>query len=368
MGTVLVDGEGNVTERMLDYYRARAQGGVGLITTQCASVSADATPPFTWTLHDDKHIPGLSRLVEIIHEQGAKVSVQLMHYGLLLLFGGFIPEGMSIKVPSITSWLASDKPYEELGETDIERYVEDFSEAARRAQEGGADAVELHACHGCLVSTFLSPATNRRTDNYGGSMDNRTLFARMIVERIKQKTGTGFPLVVKINGSDDIEGGVTLDEVVRQVAILEEAGADAISISSGLEYWTSLSIPCYSYPEAPMLHLAEKVKQSAGVPVITAGKISPDLAEQIIADGKADFIGMARPLLADPELPNKLREGHPEDIRWCVYCNNCIRTEPGQGPCSVNPSLYREGKYPLPPTESPKRVMVVGGGIAGMQA
>ena len=368
MGTVLVDGEGNVTERMLDYYRARAQGGVGLITTQCASVSADATPPFTWTLHDDKHIPDLSRLVEIIHEQGAKVSVQLMHYGLLLLFGGFIPEGMSIKVPSITSWLAGDKPYEELGETDIERYVEDFSEAARRAQEGGADAVELHACHGCLVSTFLSPATNRRTDNYGGSMDNRTLFARMIVERIKQKTGAGFPLVVKINGSDDIEGGVTLDEVVRQVAILEEAGADAISISSGLEYWTSLSIPCYSYPEAPMLHLAEKVKQSAGVPVITAGKISPDLAEQIIADGKADFIGMARPLLADPELPNKLREGRREDIRCCVYCNNCIRTEPGQGPCSVNPSLYREGKYPLPPTESPKRVMVVGGGIAGMQA
>jgi len=111
----------------------------------------------------------------------------------------------------------------------------------------------------CIIGP--DPVTNRRTDKYGGSMDNRTLFARMIVERIKQKTGTGFPIVVKINGSDDIEGGVTLDEVLRQVAILEEAGADAISISSGLEYWTSLSIPCYSYPEAPMLHLAEKVKQ-----------------------------------------------------------------------------------------------------------
>ena len=127
MGTVLVDSDGDVTERMLDYYRARAQGGVGLITTQCASVSADATPPFTWTLHDDKYISGLSRLVKTIHEHGANVSVQLMHYGLLLLFGGFIPEGMSIKVPSITSWLAGDKPYDELGDTDIERYVEDFS-------------------------------------------------------------------------------------------------------------------------------------------------------------------------------------------------------------------------------------------------
>jgi len=368
MGTVLVDGEGNVTERMFDYYRARAQGGVGLIVTQCASVSADATPPFTWAMYDDKFIPGLSKLVDVIHEQGVKVSIQLMHYGLLLIFGGFIPEGMSIKVPSITSWLVGDRLYEEIGEADIQRYVEDFAEAARRAKVAGADAVELHACHGCLVSTFLSPVTNRRTDQYGGSVENRARFARIIIERIKQELGKDFPVVVKLNVCDDIEGGVTLDEVLQQAAIMEAAGADAISISSGLEYWTSLSIPCYAYPEGPMLPLAEKVKRAVKVPVITAGKISPDLAERIVEDGKVDFIGMARPLLADPELPNKLREGRREDICWCVYCNNCIRTEPGQGPCSVNPSLYREGKYPLPPAESPKKVMVVGGGIAGMQA
>ena len=368
MGTVLVDGEGNVTERMFDYYRVRARGGAGLIVTQCALVSADATPPFTWAMYDDKFTPGLSRLVEVIHEQGAKVSIQLMHYGLLLIFGGFIPEGMSIKVPTITSWLVGDKPYEEIGEADIERYVEDFAQAARRAKEAGADAVELHACHGCLVSTFLSPVTNHRTDQYGGSVENRTRFARRIVERIKRKAGKDFPVVVKLNGSDDIEGGITIDEVVRQAAILEEAGTDAISISSGLEFWTSLSIPCYAYPEGPMVPLAEKVKQAVGVPVITAGKIGPELAEQIIRDSKADFIGMGRPLLADPELPNKLREGRREDVCWCVYCNNCIRVEPGQGSCSVNPSLYREGKYPFPPAESPKRVMVVGGGIAGMQA
>ncbi len=368
MGTVLVDSEGNPIERMFDYYRARARGGIGLITTQCASVSADGTPPFTWALYDDKFTPGLRSLVDVIHEQGVKVSIQLMHYGLLIIFGGFIPEGMSIKVPSITSWLTGDKPYEEMGEADIERYIEDFAEAARRAKEAGADAVELHACHGCLVSTFLSPVTNRRTDQYGGSVENRARFARRIVERIKEKAGEEFPVVVKLNGSDDIEGGITIDEVARQAAILEAAGADAISISSGLEFWTSLSIPCYAYPEGPMVTLAKKVKQAVGVPVITAGKISPELAEQIIRGGKVDFIGMGRPLLADPELPNKLREGRLEDICWCVYCNNCIRTEPGQGPCSVNPSLYREGKYPFPPAESPKKVIVAGGGIAGMQA
>jgi 2,4-dienoyl-CoA reductase-like NADH-dependent reductase (Old Yellow Enzyme family)/thioredoxin reductase len=368
MGTVLVDGEGNVTERMLDYYGARARGGVGLITTQCALVSADATPPFTWAIHSDKSIPGLTRLVECIHEQGAKVSIQLMHYGLLLIFGGFIPEGMSIKIPSITSWLIGDRTYEEIKEADIQRYVEDFAEAARRAKEAGADAVELHACHGCLVSTFLSPVTNHRTDQYGGSIENRARFARMIVERIKQRLGEDFPVVAKLNVSDDIEGGITIDEVMRQAAILEEAGANAISISSGLEYWTSLSIPCYAYPEGPMVPLAEAVKQAVEVPVISAGKITPELAEQLITGNKVDFIGMGRPLLADPELPNKLREGRLEDVCRCVYCNNCIRTEPGQGPCSVNPSLYREGKYPFPPAVSPKKVMVVGGGIAGMQA
>ena len=368
MGTVLTDGQSNPVQRTYDYYAARARGGVGLVTTQCMAVSQDAATPWELAVYDDSFIPGLKNIVDTVHQNGSKISVQLMHYGLLITFGDFIPEGMTVKVPSITSWLKAGRPYAEVSEQDIDRYVEDFAQAAWRVKRAGADAVELHACHGCLVSTFMSPITNRRTDLYGGSVENRARFARRIVERIKEVTGKEFPLIVKVNATDDLDGGVTIDEAMQQAKILEGAGADAISVSSGLEFWASLSIPCYPYPEGPLVPLAEKIKEAVSVPVSVAGKISPELGERLISDGKIDFIGMGRPLLADPELPNKIREGRMEEICWCVYCNNCIRTDPGLGPCSVNPSLYREGKYPFPPTESPKKVMVVGGGLAGMQA
>jgi 2,4-dienoyl-CoA reductase-like NADH-dependent reductase (Old Yellow Enzyme family)/thioredoxin reductase len=365
MGNNLAD-EGKVTERQLDYYQLRARGGVGLVVIQFTSVTAEDTTPHHLALYDDKFIPGLRRLVETIHGEGAKACVQLMHWGLALLLVGLIPEGMSIKVPSITSWMPGDRPYKEVDEKDIDRYVEDFAEAARRVKEAGADAVEFHACHGCLLSTFLSPAINRRTDQYGGSVENRTRFARRIVEKTKEKAGREFPVLVRINGSDDVEGGVTLDEVLRQAAILEGAGADAISISVGHEFWSPLTMPCYALPEGLYVPLAERVKNAVKVPVITAGKIGPELAEQIIKDGKADFVALGRPLLADPDLPNKLRQGRREDVRSCLYCNNCLRA--GRGSCSVNPFLYREGRFPPTPAKQFKRVMVVGGGLAGMQA
>ena len=368
MGTVLTDGAGNPSKRMIDYYRARAKGGVGLVTTQCVGVSEDGSPGWELAIFDDKFIPGIREIVNAIHEHDAKVSFQLMHNGLLITFSGFVPEGMSIKVPSITPWLNLVWKYQEVSESDIERYIEDFAQAARRAKEAGADAVELHACHGCLVSTFMSPITNRRGDKYGGSPENRMRFPLRIVERIKEVTGKDFPLIVKINSTDDIEGGVSMDEVLYQASALEKAGVDAISISSGLEFWTALSIPCYAYPNGPMMPLADKIKKAVGVPVIVAGKIDAELGEKLLKGHKADFIAMGRPLLADPELPNKLRENRWDDICPCVYCNNCIKTDQSQGICSVNPFLFREAKYPFPPAEKPKKIMVVGGGIAGMQA
>jgi len=368
MGVVLTDGQSNPIQRTFDYYAARARGGVGMVTTQCMAVSEDAATPWELAIYDDKFIPGLSKIVEAIHTNGSKASIQLMHYGLLITFAGFIPEGMRIKVPSISRWLSDGKPYDEVSEADIDRYVEDFAQAARRAKEAGADAIELHACHGCLVSTFMSPITNKRTDKYGGNAENRTRFSARIVQRIKQSTGADYPLIVKINASDDLENGVSIEEVLQQASILEHAGADALSISSGLEFWTALSIPCYAYPDGPMVLLAEKVKQTVKVPVIVPGKIGPELAERLLKNKKVDFIAMGRPLLADPEYPNKLREGRFQEICPCVYCNNCIKTEPGQGVCSVNPFLFREAKYPHPPAETPKKIIVVGGGISGMQA
>jgi 2,4-dienoyl-CoA reductase-like NADH-dependent reductase (Old Yellow Enzyme family)/thioredoxin reductase len=366
MGNSFADEEGKVTERMLDYYEPRAKGGVGLLIPQVVMVSADCLLPNDPGIYDDKFIPGLERLIDAIHREGPRVCIQVMHYGLILSAWESLPEGMSIKVPSITSWLTGNKPYEEISVEDIDRYVEDFAEAACRAREAGADAVELHACHGCLVSTFMSPITNRRTDEYGGNIENRVRFARRIVEKMKEKTGAEFPITIRINGTDDVEGGVTTDEVLRQAAILEAAGADAISVSAGFEFWSALTMPCYAVPEGPQVPFAVKVKRMVKVPVITAGKIGPELAEQIIRDGKADFVAMGRPLLADPDLPNKLREGRREDVRSCLYCNNCLRI--GYGFCSVNPFLFREGRFPPTLSRQSKGVMVVGGGLAGMQA
>jgi len=371
MATQFADPGGKVTERLLNYYRTRARGGVGLMIPQCALVSPDSRLPSTMSIYDNSYIPDWRMLVDAVHEAGTKVCIQLMHMGMLFLYSGFVSKGMSIMVPSMMPWLVGNKPYHELSEEDIDRYVEDFAEAARRVRETGADAVELHACHGCLVGSFMSPVTNRRTDRYGGSVENRTRLPRRIVERMREKVGAEFPILIRINADDDIEGGITLSEALQQATILESAGVDAISVSGGLEFWSTLSIPSYPFPEGPMVSLAEKLRKRVKVPVIAAGKITPELAERVIREGKADFVAMGRPLLADPELPNKLREGRLEEVRRCIYCNNCLKTatDPDAGPisCSVNPFLSREAKYPFIPAEVPKKVMVVGGGLAGME-
>jgi len=369
MGIPLAGAEGEVTDKMIAFYKARAAGGVGLITTSFASISPDANFPFTLCIHDDRYIPGLRKLADAIHEAGSKVCVQLMHPGLLLLMLGWVAEGVSVRVPSITPWLKKDVPYHELSHADIDRYVDLFAEAALRARESGADGVELHASNGCLVSTFLSPITNRRTDEYGGSAENRARFARRIVQGIKERAGQGFPVIVRINMHDDMEGGVAPDEVVRQAELIESAGADAINISSGLEYWTTSTIPCYLFPEGSMLPMADRVKKAVRIPVIAAGKISVDLAEQLLSERKADFIAWGRPLLADPELPNKISQGRKDEVWQCIYCNNCLNIDLDlyPGACSVNPFVYREDSYPPPRAETPRRVMVVGGGLAGMR-
>ncbi len=369
MDTTLADAEGRVTDRLIKYYQARASGGAALIIPQAAKVSPDSTLPYTMNICGDDCVADWRKLIESVHEAGAAVCIQLMHSGLIALYSGYVPEGASIPVPSMMSWLPSDKPYRVLSEEDIDSYVEDFVRAAVRAKEAGADAVELHACHGCLVSSFLSPVTNRRTDQYGGSAENRARFARRIIEAMRGLLGREYPLWVRINASDGIDGGTTIEEAVEQGVILESVGADAISVSGGLEYWTTLTQAPYLHPMGLMVPMAERIKKAVKVPVIAVGKIDAELASQVVEEKKADFVAMGRPLLADPELPNKVREGRVEEVRRCIYCNNCLRSDPNAGPgsCSVNPYLYREGRYPPPMAKKAKKVMVIGGGLGGMQ-
>ncbi|MBN1188876.1 MAG: FAD-dependent oxidoreductase [Dehalococcoidales bacterium] len=366
MGNALADDSGKVTRAMLEYYRLRAAGHPGMVITQFASISRDDIMPNNLRIHDDSYIPGLSELVRTIHSQGVKACIQLMHPGMLLLLMKVLPGGTTIKAPSITARMAKDRAYKEIDSEDIERYILEFAEAAWRVREAGADALELHACHGCLLSTFLSPAINRRTDSYGGSVENRSRFARLVIEAIRNKLGSEFPLIVRINGCDGVDGGVTTSEVVRQSEILRSAGASAISISSGLEYWSVLMAPSYLTPDGVVIPVAGEVKKVSGIPVIVSGKIGPELADRTVENGWADFIALGRPLLADPGLPDKLRAGKEEEVVRCLYCNNCLRSS--WRSCTVNPFLFRESATALSPAAAKKKIAVVGGGLAGMQA
>ena len=368
MGTLLAGPDGQVTSRMIDYYMERAKGGVGLIVTQFTCISPDSGPPRSLCLYNDQFIPGLRELTAAVHEHSAKIAVQTCHLGTIMEQVGR-PKDEKIAVPSMLPWMEEKGCFKEASVSDIDRYVEYFAEATRRAKDAGFDAVEFHACHGCLLSSFLSPALNRRNDEYGGNTENRTRFACRILARSRQKVGPDFPLIFRINGDDDYEEGAQSDDAARQAVLLEKAGADAISVSAGMEFWSPLSLPCYIYPAGVNVPLAETVKKAVKVPVIAAGKIDPVLGERILEEGKADFIAMGRPLLADPHLPNKAREGRLEDIRRCIYCNNClVYSKRRVRSCTVNPFLFRESEYPPKPAPTRKKVVVIGGGLAGMQA
>jgi 2,4-dienoyl-CoA reductase-like NADH-dependent reductase (Old Yellow Enzyme family)/thioredoxin reductase len=366
MGNALADEDGQVTQAMLDYYHPRAKGGVGLVITQFVAISRSDLMPQNLGLYDDRFIAGISRLVDEVHRQNVLVCIQLMHPGLLLLLMKGLPAEQTLKVPSLNALLPKDRNYRELSAAEIEGYIRDFVAAAQRAKDCGADAVEVHACHGCLLSSFLSPVLNRRSDLYGGSPENRARFVEQVVAGIKEKTGQGFPLIARINGRDDIPGGVKPDEVVKYARILQAAGADAISLSSGLEYWSTLMAPSYLTQPGVVIPIAQQVKQQISLPVIVAGKIPPALAAQTVAEDKADFIALGRPLLADPQLPDKLQAGELKEISQCLYCNNCLRSS--WRSCTVNPCLFRESAFSLFPSRQPRKIMVIGGGPAGLQA
>lgn len=365
MGNGLAGPEGEVTEKMLDYYLARARGGVGMIVTQFFSVSPFDIMPYSLQLNDDRYIKSAERLISALHKEGVKAALQLMHPGLLFLVMRSIPEGVRLRLPSCTPWMKDDKPYKEVSVEEIGGYVQDFAAAAGRAYAAGADAVELHACHGCLVSSFLSPAINRRTDGYGGSPAGRARFACEIIEAMRKTVGSGFPLMVRIDGVEDVAGGVSEDEVLEQALLLEKAGTDAVSISSGPEFWSALMTPSYLTEDCPTMDITRKVKKKVHVPVIAAGKIPPQAAARAVEEGSCDFVALGRPLLADPGLPDKLRSGSVDEIVPCLYCNNCMGSQ--WSSCTVNPFLYREAAS-LEKASVPKKVMVVGGGIAGMVA
>jgi 2,4-dienoyl-CoA reductase-like NADH-dependent reductase (Old Yellow Enzyme family)/thioredoxin reductase len=370
MGTNFSTEDGSVTQRLINYHVERAKGGVGLIIVEGAYVEFRGKGSIRQlgVDHDDK-IPGLRELATAIKANGAKVALQLFH-------GGRQSHSSIIGTQPVS---ASEVPCRLTGETpraltisEIEAIVEVFAEAARRTKEAGFDAVEIHGAHGYLINQFLSPLTNRRTDQYGGDLKKRARFLLEILERIREKVGGSYPVLCRINGDDYIEGGITLEEAKMTAKMLEHGGVDALHISGGI-YDSPIPVTTapMALPHGIMVHLAAGIKEVVSIPVIAVGRLDDsELAEEILRREKADLVSIGRALLADPYFPKKVAAGTLDEINPCIACDECIGKlfYNEDIACSVNAALGREGEYKIEKTKIRKRVLVVGGGPAGMEA
>ncbi|MDI7259199.1 MAG: FAD-dependent oxidoreductase [Thermodesulfobacteriota bacterium] len=381
MGTHSVDFDSQMNDRTIHYYGARAKGGAGLIITQGVEYLPGARIPHMLSIDDDMFIPRLTQLVTLVHKHGAKIACQISHTGTKIQAHQEAlekPKEAGILGPSAVHCVTFGVLPRAMTREEVRDHVEKWSDGAHRAKRAGFDAIEIHGAHGYFLGAFLSGYQNRRTDEYGGSLKNRARFACEVISRTRQKVGPDFPILFRFNGCDFIAGGITVEEAVLMAPLFVEAGADVLDISAANQdtrQWRDLT---YLFPDAAIVYTAEAIKKVVNVPVITVGKIGdPVLADSILKEGRADFIAMGRALLADPELPNKAKEGRLEDIRRCIYCNNCrlghgkkgLIEKKGAGlSCTVNPELLREKEFEIKLAAKPKKVMVIGGGLAGMEA
>ncbi|MEP4147349.1 MAG: FAD-dependent oxidoreductase [Halioglobus sp.] len=396
MGSNLSEADGHCTERIQAYYEARARGGAGMIIVGVASVAwpEGACNPNQVAISSELFLPGLSALARRIKRHGCAAAIQLQHAGKVAVRD--IAVGRPMLVPSLppqdkgdmVNALTADemhafvKSYSAEGARveyniasleDLQRLIEQFADAAGRAQNAGFEAVEIHAGHGYILSEFLSPHVNQREDEYGGCIENRARLLQQVIRAVKARVGHGFPVWCRIDATEyRIEGGICYDDAVATAALAEAAGADAIHVSA---YANPASGAAFT--EAPLvqkpggyLGFAAGIKQRVTVPVIAVGRIEPEVGDAVIGRGEADFIAMGRKLLADPDLPAKLRQGRPEDVRPCIYCYTCVsRIFVNQHlRCAVNPATGFEHELVVMPAERSRKILVVGGGPAGMEA
>jgi 2,4-dienoyl-CoA reductase-like NADH-dependent reductase (Old Yellow Enzyme family)/thioredoxin reductase len=368
MATNYASKEGEVTDRQIAYYEERAKGGVGLIIIEISCVDTPVGKGMVRqvAIDDDKFIPSLSRLAEAIKRHGAGAAIQLHHAGRQTT--SRITHHQPV-APSPIAARDGDLP-RELTLDEIAALIQRFGEAARRAKKAGFDGVEIHGAHGYLVSQFLSPLSNHRQDAYGGSLENRARFLLEVIKAARSQVGKDYPLWCRLSAMEiGADGGITVEETQTVAKLAEQAGADAIHVSA--HQVGPARRPPMAQPTCYFVPWAQAIKEVVSVPVIAVSRIPPELAEDVIRDGKADFVSIGRQLLVDPYLPQKAQEGKIEDVRPCIYCLTCLdsidRSREGVR-CVVNPTLGKERESELKQAKSPKKVVVVGGGPGGMEA
>ena len=372
--TGLANPDGSVTDRMLRYYKEVAMGGVSMVIVEYAYVDNDASraSPCQLGISSMDHIAGLSLLAQTIQANGAKAAIQISHAGRQKF-----TLSRPIKAPSTVPWeemhAMGCPPPDVVTFDEIQQIVKSFGMAAKRAQFADFDMVEIHACHGYLISNFLSPRTNKRTDWYGGSLENRMRFLLELIGEIKGQVGPDYPVCVRLSGTDYEPDGTTIEETIELSKRLEAMGVAVLHMSGGNHHQTIHEVSPMGMSLAHNVWAADSVKKEVNIPVIASGSITlPDLAERILEEGKGDFIALGRPLWADPYWPQKTIEGRPEDIRPCIRCNDgCLARGDHLAKtisCSVNVATCREEEFKIMKSEHPEKVAVVGGGPAGMEA
>ncbi len=359
--------ESKINQRMKAFYRTRARGGVALIVLDCPCLDYPRAYKGSQELRFDteEYASGIAELLDIIHAEGARAFMQL-NYPKERTLDKEAP-GAKKKGESWVVSLANAMSREEATEI-----IEIMAAGARRAREVGYDGVEIQASYGDLIAQLLSPLLNKRTDDMGGPVENRRRFLVHLIEKTKQCAGLDFPVMVKLVCDEFVPGGLTVNEAASMAKLIEKAGADAILANAGNKATKSVTIPGHDYAPGLLTEIAARIKAAINLPVIAIGKINtPALADGIIARGKADFVAMARALIADPELPNKAASGDIAGIRACTYClEDCAdKGVPGLGrACTVNPFVGLEYRWNILPVTVKKKILVVGGGPAGIQA
>ena len=361
--------DGSINKRFIDFYVERARGGVGLI------VVGGCYPEMTgkvWKsiigLDKDEFIPGLKKLTDAIHKYDVKVAAQILHGGRSA--SSFFSKTRPVSASSLAHVNIKQAPHA-LTIPEIKKVIEGFAAAAVRVKKAGFDAVEIHGGMGYLINQFLSRATNKRKDRYGGSLKNRINFAREMVVAIKKEVGKGYPIIFRMSGDDFIDEGLKIDESVEIAKELEKAGVDAFNVSPG---WHESRTPIMlmTIPRMSYIFLSEKIKDNVNVPVIGSVRINDlALAEEAIDNNKSDIVSIGRPLIADPELPKKYKKKQFDDIRRCIACNQgCFDSLLNfkSVSCLYNVRAGRESELKIRKAKKKKKVMVIGGGPAGMEA
>ncbi len=368
MATNYAEADGSVSDRQIAYYRERARGGVGYITFEHTAVLQQGKAAVRMAMiSSDEHVPSFKRLADAVHQEGGRIVIQVNHGGRATT-SAFT--GMPLAAPSAIADPTRTEVPEAMSAEAIRALIDAYAKAAQRVKAAGADGIEVHMAHGYLLNQFLSPFSNTRTDEFGGSPEKRMQVPLEVLRTVRKAVGAAFPVLCRISADEYVPGGLTLADSQQIAKALEANGADAIDVSAAVPASGYMPQPPYYLPDGVFGHLAAGIKSVVKVPVIAVGRVrTAALANMFLEDGKADFVACGRALIADPHVPAKVRAGSESDVIPCISCNRCIQSfREGNMQCAVNPRTGREQQGKEVPATHRKKVWVIGGGPAGMKA